>query len=99
MVNYLKTTKNPLFGLGVELLSEFAEAELLRREAELRWLNDLRQYKGLYEPDEEAAMAEGRSRAFFRKTRIKVESVDARLMEGIDHRPGAAAIRLPAASA
>lgn len=73
--------ENPLFGLGVELLSEFAEAELLRREAELRWLNDLRQYKGLYEPDEEAAMAEGRSRAFFRKTRIKVESVDARLMD------------------
>lgn len=71
---------NPLFRIGVDLLGEFAEAERLRRESELRWLNDLRQYKGLYEPEEEAAM-QGGSRAFMRKTRVKVESVDARLMD------------------
>lgn len=71
---------NPLFRIGVDLLGEFAEAERLRRESELRWLNDLRQYKGLYEPDEESAM-QGGSRAFMRKTRVKVESVDARLMD------------------
>lgn len=70
---------NPLFGLGVDLLSEFREAELLRREAEERWLKDLRQYRGRYEPAEEAKMKG--SKAFLRKTRVKVESVDARLMD------------------
>lgn len=71
--------QNPLFGLGSALLDEFREAELLRREAEERWLRDLRQYKGQYEPAEEAKMRG--SKAFMRKTRVKVESVDARLMD------------------
>lgn len=71
--------RNPLFGLGSSLLDEFREAELLRREAEERWLKDLRQYKGQYEADEEAKMRG--SKAFMRKTRVKVESVDARLMD------------------
>ena len=70
---------NPLFGLGVELLSEFVEAEALRKEAEDRWLMDLRQYRGIYEPDEEARMKG--SKAFMRKTRVKVESVDARMLD------------------
>ncbi len=70
---------NPLFRIGIDLLGEFQEAERLRREAEERWLKDLRQYKGLYEPEEEQAM-QG-SKAFMRKTRVKVESVDARLMD------------------
>lgn len=71
--------RNPLFGLGNELLAEFADAEMLRKEAEERWLRDLRQYRGKYEPGEEAKMRG--SRAFMRKTRVKVESVDARLMD------------------
>lgn len=70
---------NPLFGLGVDLLAEFVQAEQLRKEAEDRWLMDLRQYKGIYEPSEEARMKG--SKAFMRKTRVKVESVDARLMD------------------
>lgn len=70
---------NPLFGLGVELMGEFRDAELLRKEAEDRWLQDLRQYRGIYEPDEEAKM-QG-SKAYMRKTRVKVESIDARLMD------------------
>ena len=70
---------NPLFGLGTALIDEFREAELLRREAEERWLKDLRQYKGQYESAEEAKMKG--SKAFMRKTRVKVESVDARLID------------------
>lgn len=70
---------NPLFSLGNELLSEFADAEMLRKEAEERWLMDLRQYRGIYEPDEETRMKG--SKAFMRKTRVKVESIDARLMD------------------
>ena len=46
--------RNPLFGLGSSLIDEFREAELLRKEAEDRWLKDLRQYKGQYEAEEEA---------------------------------------------
>lgn len=71
--------ENPLFNLGVDLLSEFREAELLRKDAEDRWLMDLRQYRGQYEPEEEGRMKG--SRAFMRKTRVKTESVDARLMD------------------
>lgn len=71
--------ENPLAGLGASLISEFLEAQLLRQETEQRWLTDLRQYRGQYEPEEEALM-QG-SKAFARKTRVKVKSVDARLMD------------------
>lgn len=71
--------RNPLFGLGSSLIDEFREAEMLRKEAEDRWLKDLRQYKGQYESGEEANMKG--SKAFMRKTRVKVESVDARLID------------------
>lgn len=71
---------NPLDPIGHDLLAEFKNAQSLRLDLESRWLTDLRQYKGLYEPEELAAMT-GRSQAFMRKTRVKVESVDARMMD------------------
>lgn len=71
--------ENPLFGLGVDLMSEFLTAEVQRRDVEERWLQDLRQYKGQYDPEVEAAIVG--SKAFLRKTRVKVESVDARMMD------------------
>lgn len=61
-------------------LGEFSQAVQDRRETEQRWLNDLRQTKGKYEPAEEAKMS-GRSKAFVKKTRSKVRSVDARMMD------------------
>lgn len=70
---------NPLFNIGVDLLMEFEEAKRLRDAAEDRWLMDLRQYKGIYGPDVESAMRG--SKSFLRKTRVKVESVDSRLMD------------------
>lgn len=70
---------NPLFGLGVDLMSEFMTAEVQRRDIEERWLQDLRQYKGQYDPEVDAAITG--SKAFLRKTRVKVESVDARMMD------------------
>ena len=36
--------------LGPILINEFKQAELERRETELRWLEDLRQYRGQYNP-------------------------------------------------
>ena len=70
---------NPLFGLGQDLMSEFLRAETERREVEERWLQDLRQYKGRYDPEVEKEIVG--SKAFLRKTRIKIESVDARMTD------------------
>ena len=66
--------------LGPILISEFIKAESDRKLTEQRWLRDLRQFKGLYEPDEEKKMA-GRSRVFVRKTRVKVKTVNARVAD------------------
>jgi len=66
--------------LGVRLLNEFRQAELDRQPTEKRWLSDLRQYKGIYEPDVEASIG-NRSKAFVRKTRVKVKTVNARMMD------------------
>lgn len=71
--------ENPLFNLGTDLLGEFEICKQHRLTAEQKWLKDLRQYKGIYEPDVEAKMRG--SKSFLRKTRVKVESVDARLMD------------------
>lgn len=66
--------------LGPILIQEFIKAESDRKLTELRWLRDLRQFKGLYEPQEEAKM-EGRSRVFVRKTRVKIKTVNARVAD------------------
>lgn len=70
-----------LAGLGAVWLAEFAQAEQERRETELRWLQDLRQYRGQYDPDIEAEMDADRSKAFVRKTRVKVKTVDSRVFD------------------
>ena len=70
-----------LDALGVELLAEFARAELDRRLTEERWLQDLRQYRGRYDPDVLAAIGPNRSKAFVRKTRVKVKTVDSRVAD------------------
>ncbi|NIA00910.1 hypothetical protein [Massilia sp. CCM 8734] len=67
--------------LGVTLLAEFAQAVLDRRETEQRWLMDLRQYRGLYDPDVEAKFGKNRSRAFVRLTRVKVKTANARVAD------------------
>lgn len=70
-----------LDALGVELLAEFARAELDRRLTEERWLQDLRQYRGKYDPETLAAIGPNRSKAFVRKTRVKVKTVDSRVAD------------------
>jgi hypothetical protein len=68
-----------LGALGGRLLAEFAKAELERRPTEMRWLQDLRQYRGQYDPEVIDAIGPTRSRAFVRKTRVKVKTVDSRV--------------------
>lgn len=66
--------------LGTRLASEFAEAERLRYEPEQRWLTDLRQYRGQYEP-KVAETLEGRSSAFKRLTATKVDTLTALMLD------------------
>lgn len=74
-------TDSPLQTLGHRLRALFDTTKSERSAVEDRWLRDLRQYKGLYDPEELARMQHNRSRAFTRMTRVKVKSVDARLMD------------------
>lgn len=67
--------------LGGMLLAEFAEAERDRIPTEERWLKDLRQYKGRYDPEVEALIGSKRSRVFVRKTRVKVKTTDSRVAD------------------
>ena len=70
----------PIDQLGHRLIAEFTKAELDRRETEQRWLQDLRQFKGKYDPDVEAAIGK-RSKAFVRKTRVKLKTVNSRVAD------------------
>jgi hypothetical protein len=65
--------------LGVRLSSQFDECKAQRREYEDRWLENLRMYRGEYGPD--VSIPKNRSRAFLRLTRIKVRSMDSRLLD------------------
>jgi hypothetical protein len=67
--------------LGPILINEFKQAELERRETELRWLEDLRQYRGQYNPDVLAQIGPNRSKVFVRKTRVKVKTVNSRVAD------------------
>ena len=70
-----------LQALGVQLVMEFAQAEADRLLTEQRWLRDLRQYKGQYDPETEVLIGKNRSKAFTRKTRVKVKTADSRVMD------------------
>lgn len=67
--------------LGLKLHAQFEQAKSDRLIAERRWLEDLRQFKGVYDPEEEARMPKGKSKTFTRMTRVKVKSATARLMD------------------
>ena len=71
----------PLDALGHRLIGEFTQAENQRRLTEERWLEDLRQYRGQYNPETLAAIGPHRAKSFFRKTRVKVKTVDSRLSD------------------
>lgn len=67
--------------LGPLLIAEFRQAEQERQETELRWLADLRQYRGQYDPDVLTSIGPNRSRVFVRKTRVKVKTVNSRVAD------------------
>lgn len=69
-----------LRNLGVLLASNFKTYENYRRQAELRWARNLRQFLGEYDPDVKKMLDADRSQAYPRTTRIKVVSMVSRLM-------------------
>jgi len=79
----MKPTEKPnLTGeLGQKLHAQFTQAKADRATVEQRWLNDLRQFKGVYSPEEAARLPAGKSRVHTRMTRIKVKTATARLMD------------------
>lgn len=66
--------------LGQELNSLFTTYAGDRRLTELKWMRNLRQYLGIYDPDIESELGRNRSRAYPRITRVKCISVLSRIM-------------------
>ena len=71
---------NALKALGVRLLTRFNDYKRERREVEVQWLRNLRQYLGQYDPEILEKIEPDRSRAYPKLTRIKVVSMVSRLM-------------------
>lgn len=66
--------------IGTRLKSLFQQYESDRRLIEERWLRNLRQYLGVYDPEILSQLSATRSRAYPKVTRIKVISVLSRIM-------------------
>lgn len=77
-VNVIKA--EDLKGLGDKLSSLFTQYVSDRRVAELKWMRNLRQYLGQYDPEVERELGVNRSRAYPRITRVKCISVLSRVM-------------------
>lgn len=59
----------------------FDKSVAARQEIENKWVEDLRQYKGVYSPAVLARMNKFRAKAFIRLTRAKVRTIDSRLTD------------------
>lgn len=67
--------------LGQKLHSQFGQYKKDRRETEQQWLRNLRQVKGIYDPEIESRIGADQSKAYPKVTRTKVIGTVARLME------------------
>jgi hypothetical protein len=66
--------------LGATLNRLFEQYASDRQNVELKWLKNLRQYLGVYDPEIEKQMSGSRSKAYPRITRVKCISVLSRIM-------------------
>ena len=76
---FAKRDSDVMSAFGFRLKNQFSVNEAHRRPKELEWLESLRQYKGLYDPD--VKIQEGNSRVYPKITRSKVNIVLSRLHE------------------
>ena len=65
--------------LGLRLSSKFDVYENERKQLEKQWLKNLRQYKGIYDPD--VKIPEGKSRVYPKDTHTKIVGWVAKMME------------------
>lgn len=72
--------KNVLRGLGQKYSKVFDQYKADRRLTERKWMRNLRQYLGIYDPDIEQKLPINSSRAYPRITRVKCLSLLSRLM-------------------
>lgn len=72
--------KGQLLNLGARYKALFDKYASERIPAEQKWLKNLRQYLGIYDPDIERQLPPNRSRAYPRLTRVKCISMLSRLM-------------------
>jgi hypothetical protein len=75
-----KISSDVLRALGGELSKTFDQYAADRRLTEIKWMKNLRQYLGIYDPEVESELGRGRSRAYPRITRVKCISVLSRVM-------------------
>lgn len=67
--------------IGLNLFKKYGDYKKDRRQLEEQWLKNLRQFRGIYDPDIELVLTKDRSRAYPKVTRKKVINTVARLME------------------
>lgn len=70
-----------LFALGHSLMSEFSDAEKARVLFELRWIDDLMQYRGQYPEDVRVRLKHSTASQVFYRMTTKVDTMVARLMD------------------
>lgn len=75
-----RISSNDLRQIGDHLGRLFEQYRSDRRIAELKWLRNLRQYLGIYDPEVEKDFGPNRSKAYPKITRVKCLSVLSRLM-------------------
>lgn len=66
---------------GQRMHQQFEQYKKDRRETEQQWLRNLRQVKGIYDPEVEKLIPDDQSKAYPKVTRTKVINTVARLME------------------
>lgn len=66
--------------LAAKLAKMFTQYESDRRQSEQKWVRNLRQYLGIYDPEVEKKLPAERSRAYPRITRVKCVSMLSRIM-------------------
>lgn len=76
----LKIDEAAVKALGTRLRARFTEFKRERREIEVQWMRNLRQFLGQYDPEMLEKIEQDRSRAYPKLTRIKVVSMVSRLM-------------------
>lgn len=76
----LSVDPRALLNLGGKYRKLFERYASERVPVEQRWLKNLRQYLGQYDPDVERKLPEGRSKAYPRLTRVKCITLLARIM-------------------